>query len=187
MGTDGEPPTIFMEGTGCVVWDVDIYESSEGLTTAITGGEPSYMEALGERMRGAMGLEKMAAIARRYRTWTVLFALVTTFAGVALIVDRPKGTILEWFALPLVAIGGAVFAWAVWPVSRPPVRGTASLASRFLQRVTFDGRIIRFFPAIGVGLILADVAYNLTVSATPTFQTEDTIVLLSAVAFLGYG
>ncbi len=144
------------------------------------------MEALGEQIRGAMGLEKMAAIAKRYRTWTVLFALVTTFAGVALIVDRPKGTILESFALPLVAIGGAVFAWAVWPGSRPPVQGTASLASRFLQRLTFDGRIIRFFPAIGVGMILADVAYNLTVSATPTFQTEDTIVLLSAVAFLGY-
>jgi exosortase/archaeosortase family protein len=145
------------------------------------------MEPLGERTRGAMGLEKMAAIARRYRTWTVLFALVTTFAGVALIVDRPKGTILELFALPLVAIGGAVFAWAVWPVSRPPVQGKASLASRFLQRVTFDGRIIRFFPVIGIGMILADVAYNLMVSATPALQTEDTIVLLSAVAFLGYG
>lgn len=145
------------------------------------------MEEPGELTRGAMGLEKVAAIAIRHRSATVLLALVTTFAGVALIVDRPKGTVLEWLALPLIVLGGALFAWVVWPISTSPSEAPPSLASRFLRRATLDGRFVRLFPAIGIGVIIADVTYNLMLSATPAFRTEDTIVLLAASSLLGYG
>ena len=134
-----------------------------------------------------MGLEKAVEILMRHRTVMALLALVTTFAGIALVVDRPKGTMLEWIAPPLIVVGGVLFAWAVWRTPESSVQGPPSLASRFLRRVTFEGRLVRLFPAIGVGVIVADVVYNLTVSATPAFRTEDTIVLLGAASLLTYG
>ncbi len=108
-----------------------------------------------------MGFERWSALAGQHRRTMILVAMLTTFAGVALLIDRPKGTVLEWFALPLTALGGAIFAWAVG--------------------------LVRWFPAIGVGIILADFMYNLLLSATPSLQTEDTIVLLAAATLLGYG
>jgi len=42
------------------------------------------------------------------------------------------------------------------------------------------------FPALGVGIVLADIGYNLLLSATPAIQTEDTIVLLSAATLMAY-
>ncbi len=62
-----------------------------------------------------MGLDGWAAFADRHRRAMILLALVSTFAGVGLLIDRPKGTVFEWLAVPLLAVGGAVFAWAVWP------------------------------------------------------------------------
>ncbi len=134
-----------------------------------------------------MGLDGWAAFADRHRRAMILLALVSTFAGVGLLIDRPKGTILEWLAVPLLAAGGAVFAWAVWPRTAAGPDSRASLASRFLRRVTLDGKLVPLFPAIGVGVILADLAYNFMLSATPALQTEDTIVLLAAATLLGYG
>lgn len=134
-----------------------------------------------------MALEALAAFASRQRRWMALFALVSTFAGVALAIDRPKGTILEWLAAPLLAVGGAIFAWVVWPRTTETIGANESLANRFLRRVTFGGRLVPLFPAMGVGIVLADLAYNFTLSATPGLYTEDTIVLLAAASLIGYG
>jgi len=134
-----------------------------------------------------MGFERWSALAGQHRRTMILVAMLTTFAGVALLIDRPKGTVLEWFALPLTAVGGAIFAWAVWPRFGLPQEASPSLASHFLRHLTFHGRLVRLFPAIGVGIILADFMYNLLLSATPSLQTEDIIVLLAAATLLGYG
>jgi archaeosortase C (PEF-CTERM variant) len=116
----------------------------------------------------------------------VLLALLTTFAGVALIVDRPKGAVLEWLGIPILALGVALFTWTVWPsVAGTPATST-SIASRLLARFTLNGRLLPFFPVIGAAIVVADLGYNLTLSATPTIQTEDTIVLLAAAALFGY-
>src|SRR3989449_58337 len=133
-----------------------------------------------------MGILSWVAILRRHRRAVILAALVTTFAGVGLVIDRPKGTILEWLALPLLVFGGGLLTWSLWPSSHTETEASSPLASRFLRRLTLDGRLLTFFPAIGVGIILADVAYNWALSATPAFQTEDTIVLLGAGSVLGY-
>src|SRR5207249_7721204 len=127
-----------------------------------------------------MGFERWSALAGQHRRTMILVAMLTTFAGVALLIDRPKGTVLEWFALPLTALGGAIFAWAVGPRFALPQEASPSLASHLLRHLTFHGRLVRWFPAIGVGIILADFMYNLLLSATPSLQTEDTIVLLAA-------
>lgn len=134
-----------------------------------------------------MGLDRWAVFADRHRRWVILLALVSTFAGVGLLIDRPKGAVVEWFAVPLLAAGGAVFAWGVWPRRKVDLDARTSLATRFLRRVTLDGRLVPLFPAVGVGIVLADLAYNILLSATPALGTEDTIVLLLAATLLGYG
>ena len=133
-----------------------------------------------------MGLDAGAAFANRHRRPLVLVALVMSFAGVGLVIDRPKGTVLEWLALPFLVVGGAIFAWAVWPLSGRPMEAPASVAGRFLGRITHSGRLTFLFPVIGVGVVVADLTYNLLLSATPALQTEDTIVLLGAASLFGY-
>lgn len=133
-----------------------------------------------------MGLERWAELAERHRRRMVLVALLSTFAGVGLLIDRPKGNVLEWLAIPFLAAGGALFAWAVWPRGVVAIQSGKSLASRLVYRLTLRGQLVPFFPAIGAGLVVADLAYNFLWSASPALQTEDTIVLLAAATFLGY-
>jgi len=133
-----------------------------------------------------MEVESWARKLVENRRAAALLALLTTFAGVGLIIDRPKGTVLEWLALPLLVAGGALFAWAVWPSGTVAASGSDSIASRVLNRVTLSGRLVPLFPALGVGIVLADIGYNLLLSATPAIQTEDTIVLLSAATLMAY-
>src|SRR5256885_1700502 len=99
-----------------------------------------------------MGFERWSALVGQHRRTMILVAMLTTFAGVALLIDRPKGTVLEWFALPLTAVGGAIFAWAVWPRFALPQEASQSLASHLLRHLTVHGRLVRLFPPIGVGI-----------------------------------
>ena len=122
----------------------------------------------------------------RRRNGVILLALISTFAGVALFIDRPKGTILELLALPLLLAGGAAFAWVVWPRQVGAKAGPSPMAGQLLHRLSLEGRLVPFFPVLGVGVVLADLGYNLALSATPAIQTEDTIVLLGAAALIGY-
>jgi len=133
-----------------------------------------------------MGIEAPGTVRFRHRGSIVLVSLLATFAGVALIIDQPEGTPLPWLAVPLLAIGGACLTWTVWPKSHVPGEAPNSLAAKLLRRVTLNCRLIPTFPAVGVGIILADLAYNITLSATPAVQSEDTMVLLAASALLVY-
>src|SRR5437773_5625206 len=116
----------------------------------------------------------------------VLAALLTTFAGVALLVDRPKGSILEWVAPPLVAIGGTIFVWQVWPQIPRKESAQNHIFDKILSRLGFDKRSVSLFPALGVGIVLTDIAYNVFLSANPQILTEDTIVILLGATFLTY-
>src|SRR5438309_4278230 len=104
-------------------------------------------------------LRWVAALQRRRRTM-ILVALVTTFAGVALLIDRPKGTVLEWLALPFLVAGGALFALAVWPSREIDAAPSGSMAGRLLDRITLHGKLISMFPPVGVGIVLVDIGYN---------------------------
>ncbi len=133
-----------------------------------------------------MYLRAWATFAARHR-WIISFlALVTTFAGVALVIDQPKGTPLEWLAPPLLIGGGSAFAWASLPRPISDSRSGASISSRLLRRITWQGRLVSFFPVIAIAIVLSDLVYNLALSATPALQTEDIIVLLAAATLLVY-
>jgi len=134
-----------------------------------------------------MRLDALATLAERHRRALILVALLSAFAGVDLLINRPKGSELQWLALPFLAIGGALFAWAVWPRDVAAAEPVPSLAGRLLQRVTGQGRLVRAFPAIGVAIAVLDLAYNAALSATPALLTEDTIVLLAAATLIAYG
>src|SRR3990170_4277681 len=134
-----------------------------------------------------MRLAVFATLAVRHRRIAILLALLSTFAGADLLLNRPKGSELQWFAIPFLAGGAALFAWTVWPRGVTPAEPRPSLASRFLHAVTWRGRVIQYFPLIGIAILVADLAFNATVSATPALLTEDTIVLLGAASLIAYG
>ena len=128
-----------------------------------------------------------SGIAAKHRKVLLLVALLATFAGADLLLNRPKGSGLTWIGLPVLALGAFLFAWAVWPQGRAPAAAEGSLASALLRRATWGGRLIPFFPALGIVVIVADLAYNVALSATPALLTEDTIVLLAGAALILYG
>jgi len=134
-----------------------------------------------------MGFERWTGLGVRFRHTISFIALVTTFAGVALLIDRPRGTVFEWVSIPIVVVGGMLLGWSLRPATTPPVGPSTSLASRLIRRITMGGRLLRIFPGFGIAIILGDLTYNLTLSASPSIQTEDTTVLLAAVGFLVYG
>src|SRR5205823_14907573 len=59
--------------------------------------------------------------------------------------------------------------------------------ARFLNLATLHGRLIPYFPILGIAIVVADLVYNTALSASPTLLTEDTIVLLGAGALISYG
>src|SRR2546428_2809717 len=91
----------------------------------------------------------IAKLAKSHRA-TTFVALITTFAGVGLLLDRPKGSILEWLGIPLLIVGGAMFAWAVWPAGLVPVPRAPNLANRLPGWPKLDRRLLERFPAIGI-------------------------------------
>ena len=60
-----------------------------------------------------MALKKWATIAHRHRYKVSLLALVITFSGVTLLLDAPKGAILDWLGVPLIVLGGLLITWGV--------------------------------------------------------------------------
>jgi archaeosortase C (PEF-CTERM variant) len=121
-----------------------------------------------------------------HRRIATFVALLTTSAGIALLIDRPKGSLLAWIGMPLLVVGGAVFAWGVWPRTVSLPEAPPSLASRILRRITWNRRLIPLFPAFGIAIILADLGYNLILTSSPTLGTEDTLVLLGGITLIVY-
>ena len=133
-----------------------------------------------------MGLDRFAAHLMRHRPAISLSALLMACAGVALLLDRPKGSLLEWLGIPFVVVGGVVLTWCVWPVETGLTPKSRTLANRFLRWSTFNGRLTKGFPAFGVATVLADLLYNVFLSATVALQTEDAIVLLAGFTLIAY-
>src|SRR5207249_423396 len=149
------------------------------LGRAITGHEPSntpHSRGVGKQM----DLRAYATIAARYRRSISLLALLTTFAGVALVIDQPKGTLLEWLALPLLVGGGSVFAWALVPRRLGDTETRPSIADRLLRQITWQGRLVSFFPALPMATFFRDSGQHQPRLAPPALQLNDSIVRLPA-------
>jgi archaeosortase C (PEF-CTERM variant) len=134
-----------------------------------------------------MLLGRFSRLREGHRRYVIPGALLSTLAGFDLLLNEPKGSGLQWFAIPFLAGGAALFAWAVWPKGVAPGALRESLASKLLHRLTLRGRLLPYLPVLGVGIVVADLVYNLTLSATPELLTEDTIVLLGGTSLVAYG
>src|SRR3989441_5236675 len=134
-----------------------------------------------------MGVMSWVTALQRRRRSMILIALITTFAGLALVLNQPERTSLAWGGIPLVAGGAAMLVGIVWPASTRLPESAPSLASSLIRRATWDGRLVRLFPMLGVMILAADLLYNLKLSASPGLQTEDTIAILAAGVFMVYG
>ena len=135
-----------------------------------------------------MGLAAATERMSRHRAALGLLGLLVAFTGVSMVLNPTHATELVGLGLAFLVAGIALFAFLVWPrTGVPPAAATPSLGSRLIRRLTGRGRLIPFFPAFGVALVVLDLGYNLLLSASPGLLTEDVIVLLSAATLLAYG
>src|SRR2546428_13103583 len=70
----------------------------------------------------AVGLKEAVVAAARDRQAMILAALVTTFAGGALFIYPPHGTVPGWPFAPLFSVRAAPFSLAGWGPAPPPSR-----------------------------------------------------------------
>src|SRR5437870_13401307 len=103
-----------------------------------------------------MGILSLVDVLRRHRRAMVLVALVTPFAGFALVLNQPERTSLAWVGIPLVAVGVAMLVGSVWPAGTRLPEAPPSLASALIRRATWIGRLVRLFRMVGVMLLAAD-------------------------------
>jgi len=122
----------------------------------------------------------------RHRKATLLVAALLSLAGVDLVLFPPKGHILAWFGLPFLAAGLGLLALATRRATSGTSASPPSLAETLIDRLTWNRRLVPWLPAVGIGILLADLAYNTYLSASPQIGTEDTFTLLFAAALIAY-
>ncbi len=134
-----------------------------------------------------MNLSQVAALLRRHRMVVALAALLLLFAGVDLLLNPPEGQDLGVVGIPFLAAGLGLFAVLLRQGEGvAPAEARRTLASRFLDRVTLRGRLVRYAPLVAIAVIAVDLAYNEFVFRAISLATEDTIVLLFAAALFAY-
>lgn len=122
----------------------------------------------------------------RHRRPLIFAALLLLAGAVATVLDRPTAAGDPLLSLTLFGAGGALVVWILGPRHPTVEARVPTLATRLLRGLTWDGRLLRLFPAVGVGVIFADLYYNYFLSASPQLLTEDLIALLTAGALVGY-
>src|SRR5438093_1378153 len=108
----------------------------------------------------------------------MLSALLLVFAGIDLLVNPSHLENSELYGIPFLAAGLAVLALLLRtaPAGAPEARRT--LASRLLRLVSLRGRLVPWFPALGIAVIVADLAYNELVFGAVSLRHADTPLLL---------
>src|SRR3989442_8315258 len=115
-----------------------------------------------------MEILRWVAVLQHRRRTMILVALVTTFAGVGLLIDRPKGTIVEWLALPLLVVGGGLLTLAGSPSTDAAADISTTRWIRFFPFLPQKGAPVPLFSAIGGGPILSNVFYCCVSSSPPS-------------------
>ncbi len=134
-----------------------------------------------------MKLPQFVAFLRAHRTVAAFAALLLVLGGADLLLNPPEGQSFGLLGVPFLAAGLGLFALLLGrerAAAPPEVRRT--LASRFLDRVTLRGRLVRWFPVLAIAVIAVDLAYNEIVFGALSLATEDTIVLLFAAGLFAY-
>jgi archaeosortase C (PEF-CTERM variant) len=135
------------------------------------------------------GLEGLLTPMRKHRNVWLLAWFLILFAGLDLLWNPPKGAGLEYLILGVIFfVLGLVFLFLLLvPKEKLKIETKeGNLATALLNILTVNGRLKPFFPVFGIGLIVADILYNLYLSPTPEFLTHDSIVLLFGAMMIAY-
>src|SRR5947208_2618969 len=119
----------------------------------------------------------------RHRTFLILAALLGTFAGVDLLLNRPEGSWLQWLGVPLLAGGGSLLAVCAWPTSLLSQKNRTYLANRFIRTITWHGRLVPYFPVIGISILFADLGYNAILSDRKSTRLNSSHQIISYAVF----
>lgn len=134
-----------------------------------------------------MDINRAVGWAKGHRTALVVTGLIFVLAGADLLLNRPKDLGVQWAAVPLLAAGFAILVLIFWPTARPgPHPPGDSLAHRLLWWATARGRLVPFFPIVGLAVVLGDLAYNAFLSAEPNLLTHDQGALLLGGVLIAY-
>jgi exosortase/archaeosortase family protein len=134
-----------------------------------------------------MGLDTWISRLAKNRRGLALIGLIVAFTGLTMVLNPTHAPELQWIGLPILVAGAALLAFLMWPGAKFRPEERSSMGALFIHRLTLQGRLVRFFPGLGIALIVADLGYNVFLSASPALLTEDVLVLLSAAALVGYG
>ncbi len=134
-----------------------------------------------------MSVPRGVGWAKGHRNALVVAAMVCVVAGADLLFNRPKDLGVQWFSLPLLAMGFGILALIFWPTAKAGPRPAGdTLARRLLWRLTFGGRLVPFLPVVGLAIIVGDLAFNAFLSNTPALLTHDQAAILFGAAMVAY-
>jgi exosortase/archaeosortase family protein len=109
----------------------------------------------------------------------IIIGIIVIFSGVNLLIVGQKDIWMNYLGIVLLILGIAYLLFMFFPyLKKEYVEKRETLASKFLNLITFRGRLQVFFPLFGIIIIAVDLIYNLMLSGTPQLLTFDTIVLL---------
>jgi len=134
-----------------------------------------------------MSFHNFPSWVREHKSTAILIALLLIFGGIDLLLNPPKGQGIEFFGIPLLAVGIFLVVLAFWPEEGLKARlEKKSLGASLLNFLSLNGKLRPYFPIIGAVIIVADLLYNIFLSATPGLLTHDTVVLLLGSALIVY-
>ena len=140
----------------------------------------------------------------------LLLGLVLAFQGLALAITTNKLVATYWWMRLIgivMAVGGLYYLYRYLPrevlsipmgeaakarAARDMVMRLArgeeqpTLAERFIDLLTLRGRLTPFLALIGIGIIAADLAWNLVLTDSNAFLTYDWLALLTGVFLIAY-
>jgi archaeosortase C (PEF-CTERM variant) len=140
----------------------------------------------------------------------LLLGLVLAFQGLALAITTNKLVNTHWWMRLIgiaMAIGGLLYLYRYLPreVLSQPMSEAAkaraaremvmrlakgkretTLAERFIDSVTLQGRLVPYLPVIGVAIILLDLVWNLALLGSTQFLTYDWLAILTGAFLIAY-
>ncbi|HII40973.1 MAG TPA: hypothetical protein HA326_07140, partial [Thermoplasmata archaeon] len=109
-----------------------------------------------------MGLEAWAGRVASHRRALGLAGLLVAFTGVSMVLNPTHAASLVWIGLALLVVGAGLFAFVIWPSAPVPVAEKPSMGARLIRRLSLDGRLVPFFPAFGVALVVVFMTFSFT-------------------------
>jgi len=136
--------------------------------------------------------------------WALAIGLVLAFVGANLqLLTHIQAA--RWFGLGLLVVGMAMAVYFAMRMEKTrgemeaeDVKSEAKarrkvrewrrkdLAAKFMRRVTLNGRLLPWFPAVGIAAIVIDLTWNLAIAHSLVFLSQDWTMWMLGIVFIVY-